>query len=175
MSFSFGFFRFLTYGNLFVVGFFLLIALMAMLIVPNMSALVMTMLTIGVVFIHNIMCLHLQKAVKDPEVTISSNFYTFIIILSVLCFLYSIYIFFSAASVMLVSEADFIKMVETNNFQGGEKPPREMIAAIRKITFALIAIHGLAIAGNAVLSLLFLKKWKKEQAEREEEETTLDI
>lgn len=173
MSFSFGFFRFLTYGNLFVVGFFVLMALMALLIVPNMSALVISLFTIGIVFCHNILCLHLQKAVKDPEVTISSNFYTFIIILSVLCFLYSIYIFFSVAAMMAVSEADFIKMVDANNFQGGEKPPPGMIASIRKVVFGLIGIHGLAIAGNTVLSLIFLKKWKKEHAEREE--TTLDL
>jgi hypothetical protein len=50
-----------------------------------------------------------------------------------------------------------------------------MIAVIRKVVFGLIGIHGLAIAGNAVLSLIFLRKWKKEQAAREEEETTLDI
>ena len=175
MTFSFGFFRFLTYGNLFVVGFFVLMALMALLVVGNMSAMVATMFTIGIVFIHNFLCLHLQKAVKDPEVTISSNFYTFIIILSVLSILYSIYIFFSVGAMMAVSEADFIKMVETNSMQGAEKPPPGMIAVIRKMLFGLIGIHGLAIAGNAVLSLIFLRKWKKEQAAREEEETTLDI
>ena len=175
MSFSFGFFRFLTYGNLFVVGFFVLMALMALLIVPNMSAMIATMFTIGIVFFHNILCLHLQKAVKDPEVVISSNFYTFIIILSVLSILYSIYIFFSVSAMMAVSEADFIKMVDANSMQGGEKPPPGMIASIRKVVFGLIAIHGLAIAGNAVLSFIFLKKWKKAHEEREEEETTLDI
>src|SRR5690242_6870535 len=111
MSFSFGFFRFLTYGNLFVVGFFVLMALMALLIVPNMSAMVATMFTIGIVFCHNLLCLHLQKAVKDPGIVISSNFYTFIIILSVLSLLYSIYIFFSVGAMMAISEADFIKMV----------------------------------------------------------------
>jgi len=175
MSFSFGFFRFLTYGNLFVVGFFVLMALMALLIVPNMSAMVATMFTIGVVFCHNILCLHLQKAVKDPAVVISSNFYTFIIILSVLSFLYSIYIFFSVGAMMSVSEADFIKMVDTNSMQGAEKPPPGMIAAIRKVVFTLIGIHGLAIAANAILSLVFLKKWKKDHIAREEEETTLDL
>jgi hypothetical protein len=173
MSFSFGFFRFLTYGNLFVVGFFLLLVFMTLLIVPNMSAVLITMLTIGVVFCHNILCLHLQKAVKDPEVTISSNFYTFIIILSVLCFLYSVYVLFSAVAVGAVSEADFNKMMEANSFQGGEKPPPGMLSAIKKVTAVVVGIHGLAIAGNAVLSLIFLKKWKKEHEEREE--ITLDI
>ncbi len=175
MSFSFGFFRFLTYGNLFVVGFFVLMALMALLVVGNMSAMMASLFTIGIVFLHNILCLHLQKAVKDPQVEISSNFYTFIIILSVLSMLYSIYIFFNMAAMMTVSEADFIKMVDANSMQGAEKPPPGMIAAIRKVVFGLIGIHGLAIAGNAVLSLIFLRKWKKEHAEREEEETTLDI
>lgn len=173
MSFSFGLFRFLTYGNLFVVGFFVLMILMAMMVAPSMAAMMVSLFTIGIVFCHNILCLHLQKAVKDPEVTISSNFYTFIIILSVLSLIYSIYILFVAGSILAISEADFIKMVNANNFQGGEKPPANMIAAIRKITFGLVGIHGLAIAGNAVLSLLFLRKWKKEQAQREE--TTLDI
>lgn len=173
MSFSFGLFRFLTYGNLFVVGFLVLIVLMAILIMPGAGAALISLMMMVVVFCHNILCLQLQKATTNPDVVLTRNFMSFIVLLSVLSFIYSMFVFSGLFSMLFVSEADFMKMVDASSMKGGEKPTVEMISAIRKVTIVLVGIHGLAIAVNCVLSSVFLNKWKKQQTEKEE--TTLDI
>lgn len=174
MSFSFGLFRFLTYGNLFVVGFLVLIVLMAVLIMPGAANALITLLLMVIALFHNILCLQLQKAVTNQDVTLSRNFTIFITVMSVLTFIYSMIIFSGVFSMIAISEESFMKMMDSNNsFKGGEKPTPEMMSAIRRLVIGIVAIHGVAIAVNCILSSVFLNKWKKQQAEKEA--TTLDI
>lgn len=174
MSFSFGLFRFLTFGNLFVVGFLVLIVLMAILIMPGAPGTLISLLLMVIALCHNILSLQLQRAVTNQDVILSRNFTILITVISVLTFIYSMIVFSGVFSMLAISEESFMKMMESNNsFKGGEKPTAEMISTIRKLVIGLVGIHGLAIAVNCVLSSVFLNKWKKQQAEKEE--TTLDI
>lgn len=172
MSFSFGLFRFLTYGNLFVVGFLMLFVLMAVLIMPGMSAGLISLLIMVVVFLHNIFCLKLQRAVTNPDVVLSSTFKTYIVLMSILSFIYSMLVFSNLIFMMMAPEGEFTKMMSANSM-GGEKPTPEMLHMIKNIALTIVAIHGVAIAVNCILSSVFLNKWKKQQAEKEE--STLDI
>ena len=160
MAFSFGFFRFLTYGNLVVVGFFLLFVLMAMLVSPSMSSVISSLLILGVVFYHNILCLRLQRSLIRPTIPLPRSFNTLIVVMSVLSFIYSMLVFRGIFGMMAVSDTEFMKMVNQQSL-GGQQAPIELISAIRKFTVTLAFIHGLAIAANCVLSSVFMNRWKK--------------
>ncbi|QEH39474.1 hypothetical protein [Chitinophaga sp. XS-30] len=172
MSFSFGLFRFLTYGNIFVVGLFMLLMLMAMLMAPSMTSVVISLTISGVVLYHNILCLRLQRSLRDATLPLGNNFPTILIVMSVLSFIYSSFVFSMVVDMARVPMADFRKMVVTGNVPQEQVTP-EMLDAIRRIVLTLFGIHGLAVAANCVLSSFFLNKWKN--AQEEEKDSFLDI
>ncbi|GEP94577.1 hypothetical protein [Chitinophaga cymbidii] len=172
MSFSFGLFRFLTYGNIFVVGLFMLLMLMAMLVAPSMTSVVISLMISGVVLYHNILCLQLQRSTMEPSVPLKRNFPPLLIIVSVLSFIYSMFVFSTVIEMARLSSGEFAKMTMGGQMKQ-EEVTAEMLDTIRKTVLVLFGIHGLAIAANCVLSSVFLNKWKKER--QEENDSFLDI
>lgn len=172
MSFSFGLFRFLTYGNIFVVGLFMLLMVMAMLVAPSMTSVVISLMISGVVLYHNILCLQLQRTILDPSVPLRKNFPTILIVTSVLSFIYSMFVFSTVIEMAGLSSAEFGKMTMGSQMKDPQVTP-ELLNAVRKTVLILFGIHGLAIAANCVLSSVFLNRWKKEQ--QQETDSFLDI
>ncbi|AWO01014.1 hypothetical protein DLD77_04530 [Chitinophaga alhagiae] len=160
MAFSFGLFRFLTYGNLVVVGFFMLFVAMAMIVAPSMSSVLISLLVLGAVLYHNILCLRLQRSLIRPTIPLPRNFPTLLMVISVLSFIYAMLVFRNVMFLMGISDNEFMKMVNQNSL-GGQQPPLELVNAIRRFVTVLAFIHGLAIAANCVLSSVFLNRWKK--------------
>jgi hypothetical protein len=172
MSFSFGLFRFLTYGNIFVVGLFMLLMLMAMLVAPSMTSVVISLMISGVVLYHNILCLQLQRSIMEPSVPLKKNFPAILIVTSVLSFIYSMFVFSTTFEMARLSSAEFSKMTMGGQMKD-EQITAEMLNSIRKTVLILFGIHGVAIATNCILSSVFLNKWKKEQ--QQETDSFLDI
>lgn len=166
MGFSFGLFRFLTYGNLVVVGFFMLFTAMAMIVVPSLSAVLISLLVLGAVLYHNILCLRLQRSLLRPTIPLPSGFSTTLVILSVLSFIYSMLVFRNTFFMLSMSDAKFIKMMNESSLSS-QQAPTEVILAVRTLVITLAFIHGLAIAVNCVLSSVFMNRWKKLYADNE--------
>ena len=171
MGFFLGLFRFLSYGNLIVVGFFMLLSVMAGLLGPSLSAVLILLLILGTVFYHNILCLRLQKSTLQPDVPLPYNFPSLMMVLSVLSFIYSALVFHNIFSIMRIPDSQYIKMAG-QAFAGSNEITSDMILAGRKFSTTLGFIHGLAIAGNCILSSVFLNRWKNELARKENEEDT---
>ena len=168
MSFSFGLFRFLSYGNIFVVGLLMILMLMVMLFAPAMTPIVIVLMIFAVVLYHNILCLRLQRSIQDAAFPLGDNFPTILIITSVLSFIYSMMVFSTAIDIARLSSAEFRKMIVT----GSPDPDQitlEMTNAAHKTILILFSIHGLTIATNCVLSSVFLNKWKKTQQGKEKD------
>lgn len=169
MAFLFGLFRFLTYGNLIVVGFFMLMVAMAMILVPSLSAILIFLLVLATVLYHNVLCLRLQKAlIQQGNFPLAPNFPSMLVVVSVLSFIYSALVFHNIFSVMRIPDSQYIKM--TNQaIMGNQQITAEMVLAGRRLSTTLGFIHGLAIAGNCILSSIFLSRWKKLYEEKESE------
>lgn len=139
-----------------------------MLLVPSLSAVLMLLLIFGTVFYHNILCLRLQKAILQPATPLPVNFPTMMVVLSVLSFIYSAIVFHNIFSMMRIPDNQYIKMAGQAVI-ANQPPPPDLILAGRKFSTAIGLIHGIAIAGNCILSSVFLNRWKNEQAKIEEE------
>lgn len=137
---------------------------MTLLVAPAMSPVLISLLILGTVLYHNILCLRLQRSLARPTVPLPRNFPTMLVVLSVLSFIYSMLVFRNIIFMMGISDAEFMKMVNQSTI-GGQQAPIELIRAIRKFVLTLALIHGLAIATNCVLSSVFMNRWKKLYAE----------
>lgn len=167
MGFSFGLFRFLTYGNIVVLAFFMFFTALAMMLVPSMSAILILLLIFGTVLWHNILCLRLQRSLLRPTIALPQNFPTLLVVVSVLSFIYAALVFQNIISMMRVPDAQYIKMANEAAYTGQQMPP-ELILAGRKFATTLGIIHGLAIAANCVLSSIFMNRWKKLYADTDQ-------
>ncbi|RPD39098.1 hypothetical protein [Chitinophaga barathri] len=174
MSFLFGFFRFLTWGNIVVVGFFLLFVVMSLLLAPSPLEVLMTLLLLGSVMYHNILCTQLQRTLDRPEVPLPKSLPRTILFTGIVAFVYALLVTVNLILMGRVTDAEFMKMVNQNRMQGGEGVTAEMISVVRRLVFILAGIHAFAIAANCELSRIFFNKWRKEQ-QNKEDDTFLDI
>lgn len=167
MPFSFRFFRFLTYGNLFVVGLMMILIVMAMLMVPSMSQALISLLIMATVLHHNLLCLQLQKGLEFPEEAPQRNFPVLMTVMTVMAFIYSGIILVNMILLASISDAEFQKMALAS---GGQQAPADVLNAVRSTVVLLFSIHGLAILINCMLSVHYLKKWKSSMEQEEDQQ-----
>lgn len=166
MNLLFGLFRFLTWGNIIVLGLFSVIMLMAAVVLPFGPILVMLMM-FGTVIMHNVMCLRLQKAVFQPALPMLPTFSVQMILMSVLAFIYGMYIIILVIQMNMVPEAEYIRNFETQKIPGSTGATHQQLLMALRIWMVLLGIHGAAIVINCVLSSFYLNLWKKEHAAAE--------
>ncbi len=174
MNFLFGLFRFLTWGNIIVLGLFSVIMLMAAIVLPFAPILVM-LIMFGTVIMHNVLCLRLQKSLLRPAQPLQPGFPTQIILMSVLAFIYGVYILFTAIKMQMVPEEEWIRNFSEQKIPGATGASNEQLIGAMKIWMVLLGIHGAAIAVNCVLSSFYLNHWKKEHATAENNDQFFDI
>lgn len=163
MSISFKVFRVLTNINLMIIGFFLVSSLMSMAFLPSLSQGLLVMMVLGVVFIHSVLSLYLQRSLLHPEIPLKENTPGGIRIMGVLAILYALYMIAGCLLFLGIRSDDAIKEMM-------EQLPAEQqnvsITAVKKVMngfLTFIILHGFAVLVNCILSFFFLKKWKQTQ------------
>lgn len=175
MNLLFGLFRFLTWGNIIVLAIFSVIMLMAAVVLPFAPILVMLMM-FGTVIMHNVMCLRLQKGLRQPVVPMLPTFSIQLILMSVLAFIYGMYVIILAIQMQMVPDAEYIKNFEAQKIPGSTGATHQQLIAVMKVWMVLLGIHGAAIVVNCVLSSFYLNQWKKDHAvATEKNDEFLDI
>ncbi len=173
MAFLFGFFRFLTWGNIVVVGFFMLFILMSLLIVPSAIAALMSLLFLAVVLYHNILCTQLQRSIANPNIPLPASLPRTILIAGVGAFIYAVYVAVNIIITSRYSDEAIMKMMDTSNMKDTKGYTVEQIVRlVRKMVVVFGGIHAAAIAVNCELSRIFFNRWRKEQQEKNEEENS---
>lgn len=174
MGFSFGLFRFLTWGNIAVQAFLLFFSLYATIVQPVMGA--FYLMVFGTVFYHNYLCLQLQKAFKDPAVPLRPTFSASITIFSVLSFIIAMLTFWVLSMIVTDGREAFYKGM-ADSTRGNKDITPEVIHNVFNFLVTIVGIYGVAIATNCILSSVFLNRWKKahEQQEQEDADSFLDV
>lgn len=167
MGFLFGLFRFLTWGNLIVQGFFMMCMLILMINLPVEA--LSFMMILGFILFHNILCLQLQRVLKAPALPLSKSFPPRMMVVSVITFLISIMILGRLAiPFALIPMSDYIEMVKKTPTYDPSLT-EEMLVFLRNFTSFLMFSYAIAIGANCVISSVFLNRWKKTQQTEEEE------
>ncbi|WP_346316422.1 hypothetical protein [Chitinophaga sp. YIM B06452] len=175
MSFLFGLFRFLTWGNIIVAGFFLLFVVMALLVAPSPLEVITSMFFLGSVLYHNILCTQLQRTLSNPEVPLPPSLPRVILITGIIAFIYAILVAIQMIGLGRLSDEEMIRLMKVNNAQNTQGiTVEELASAVRKAVLVLGSIHALAIAVNCELSRIFFNRWRKDQ-EPAEEDSFFDI
>ncbi len=174
MNFLFGLFRFLTWGNIIVLGLFSVIMLMAAIVLPFAPVLVM-LIMFGTVIMHNVLCLRLQKNLLRPAQPMQPGFSTQMIMISVLAFIYGVWVLGTALKMQTVPDEEWIRGFSEQKIPGATGASTQQLIAVMKVWMILLGIHGAAIAANCVLSSFYLNHWKKEHAAAENNDKFLDI
>lgn len=175
MSFLFGLFRFLTWGNIIVAGFFLLFVLMSLVMVPSLLGILMPVFFLGTVLYHNILCTQLQRTIMSPEVPLPATLPRTILVTGIVAFIYAVLVAINMIFFAKTPDEELMKMMNMDSIKNTEGLTKEELVRIfRKMALVLGSIHAIAIAVNCELSRIFFNRWRKDQ-QPEEETTRFDI
>lgn len=175
MSFLFGLFRFLTWGNIIVAGFFLLFVLMSLVMVPSLLGILMPVFFLATVLYHNILCTQLQRTIVNPEVPLPATLPRTILITGIVAFIYALLVAVNMIFFAKTPDEELMKMINMDSVKNTEGLTKEeIVRAVRKMALVFGSIHAIAIAVNCELSRIFFNRWRKDQ-EPAEEDSFFDI
>lgn len=175
MTFRFKLFRLLTGINLFITGFFLLLNFTSMLMGAFNQGLI-SIVMFGGIFIHAILSTYLQRSLQEPSFTLKENTPGGIRIMGGFTILMGALLLFSAFALFPYRD-EYIKQVSNQMNDEQLRQLENMRGLFEKvITFmqVFLFLYGSLIVGNALLSLSFLKQWKKQQENGQDIDLDLD-
>lgn len=168
MTFRFKLFKTLTGINLFISGFFLMMALLSVLLMASLTEALIGLLILGAVCIHSYLSLYLQRSLADSSVMLKPNTPGGIRIMGWIAIIYGCSLI--ATCVLLLSDKQ--TTVEALVKQMPEEQRSAGVAMIGKMLVAFVTgflLYGISIIVNCFLSFSFLKQWKRKQEEMPEE------
>ncbi|MGX5820244.1 hypothetical protein ACWKWU_18755 [Chitinophaga lutea] len=166
MGFSFGLFRFLTFGNLFILGIFLVIMLMSLAFTPALSMALVYLVLMGGSFYHNILSSQLQRALLEPGYTPKPSFAQRMNVTQLVGFIYAALVLVNALFSRFVPEEDLTKAIEMSGPQAAELTP-ELLRNVMTTVSVLLGLHALAVAVNCSLSRKYMREWRNRQQKKE--------
>lgn len=170
MGFLFGLFRFLTWGNIVVAGFFILFMLMSLLLSPSPLSMLLSLVLLGAVLYHNILCTQLQRTIASPGTPFPESLPRTILVSGIIAFMYAILVAVNLIFISRISDSELMKMMNTSALKETDGVSAEAILRLgRRMAIILGGIHAAAIAVNCELSRIFFNRWRKDQEEKEED------
>lgn len=162
MTSRLGFFRFLSTVNLLIASFFLFIMLMALLMMPSLTPILIFALITGAVVIHSILSLALQKSLVNPEVPLKSNTPGGIKIMGFMAMFYGILLVTNG----WVGLTNLDEMLNQTMKQMPKQQPAPDMATMRSLLRGFLIfflIHAAGVIANCALSFSLLRKWQADQ------------
>lgn len=171
MNFRFKLFKVLTGVNLFITGFFLLLNFTSMLMGAFTQGLV-SIVMFGGVFIHAILSAYLQRSLQEPGFTLKENTPGGIRIMGGYSILIGAFMLIGAVAISVYKDL-YMKEVSAQMTDEQLKQLESMKGLMDNVITGMqifLFLYGSTIITNALLSLSFLKQWKKR-----EEDKNIDI
>jgi len=162
MSSKFGLFRFLSIISLLVAGFFVLIMLLALLVTPALSAVLIFVLLTGSVVIHSVLSLSLQQSLKDPAKPLKSNTPGGIRIMGFMAIFYAVMLITNGIYGLIHLD----DMLQEAMKQLPKSQPAPSLQAMRSLMTGLVIVLVLHAAGvliNCALSFGYLRQWQEKK------------
>ena len=163
MNFRFKLYRGLNAVNLFISGFFLVLAFLSLLMGSMVQGLIALVL-LGAVFIHCILSISLQRDLAENTFTLKENTPGGLRIMGVIAMVYGGMMIISCISLLMDKElwmSEVIKQLPEDQ----QKQGTTMISSMITVLMSMLAIYGAMIISNCLLSFSFLKEWIRRQEE----------
>ncbi|SEK52828.1 hypothetical protein SAMN04488505_101370 [Chitinophaga rupis] len=160
MSSKFGLFRFLSIISLLVAGFFVLIMLLALLVTPALSAVLIFVLLTGSVVIHSVLSLSLQQSLKDPAKPLKSNTPGGIRIMGFMAIFYAVMLITNGIYGLIHLD----EMLQEAMKQLPKNQPAPSLRAMRSLMTGLVIVlvlHAAGVLVNCALSFGYLRQWQE--------------
>ncbi|PWV54430.1 hypothetical protein [Chitinophaga sp. S165] len=168
MSFRFKLFKGLTGTTLFITGFFLLMNFTSMLMGAFGQGLV-SIVMFGGVFIHSILSAYLQRSLQEPGFTLKENTPGGIRIMGGYSILIGSFLIIGAVAISVYKDL-YMKEVSAQMSDEQIRQLDSMKGLMDKVITGMqifLFLYGAAIITNALLSLSFLKQWKKREEDKD--------
>lgn len=162
MSSKFGLFRFLSIISLLVAGFFVLIMLLALLVTPALSAVLIFVLLTGSVVIHSVLSLSLQQSLKDPAKPLKSNTPGGIRIMGFMAIFYAVMLITNGIYGLIHLD----EMLQEAMKQLPKNQPAPSLQAMRSLMTGLVIVlvlHAAGVLVNCALSFGYLRQWQEKK------------
>ena len=162
MSSKFGLFRFLSIISLLIAGFFTLIMLLALLVTPALSAVLIFVLLTGSVVIHSVLSLSLQQSLKDPAKPLKSNTPGGIRIMGFMAIFYAVMLITNGIYGLIHLD----EMLQEAMKQLPKNQPVPSVQAMRSLMTGLVIVlvlHAAGVLVNCALSFGYLRQWQEKK------------
>ena len=175
MTFRFKLFKALTGINLFITGFFLLLNFTSMLMGAFGQGLV-SIVMFGGIFIHGILSAYLQRSFQEPGFTLKENTPGGIRIMGGYSILIGAFMLIGSVAISVYKDL-YIQEISSQMSDEQLRQLDSMKGLMGKIITGMqifLFLYGSSIVTNALLSLSFLKQWKKKQEDDKHIDLDLD-
>ncbi|SDF05903.1 hypothetical protein [Chitinophaga filiformis] len=175
MTFRFKLFKALTGINLFITGFSIMMNFASMLMGAFSQGLV-SIVMLGGVFIHAILSAYLQRSLQEPGFTLKENTPGGIRIMGGYTILIGALMLLSGIAIFIVMNLDLKQA--SSQITEEQRQQLETIRSLKGTAMTMMQfflfLYGASIVTNALLSLSFLKQWKKKQEDDKHIDLDLD-